>query len=46
VITEEEIDKALDIIKTAMEELPTLKGTGEDKVIPQAEKGIAIKIEN
>jgi ornithine--oxo-acid transaminase len=27
VITEEEIDKALYIIKTAMEELPTLKGT-------------------
>jgi hypothetical protein len=29
VITEDEIDKALYIIKTAMEELPTLGGTRE-----------------
>lgn len=46
VITEEEIDQALYIIKTAMEELPTLKGTKEDEVIPQAEKGVAVKIES
>jgi ornithine--oxo-acid transaminase len=46
VITEEEIDQALYIIKTAMEELPTLKGTKEDEVIPQAEKGVAVNIEN
>ena len=46
VITEEEIDKAIHIIKTSMEELPTLKGKIEDEVIPQSEKGVEIKIEN
>jgi ornithine--oxo-acid transaminase len=46
VITEEEIDRAIYIIKTSMEELPTLKGKKEDEVIPQPEKGVEIKIEN
>jgi ornithine--oxo-acid transaminase len=34
VITEEEIQKALDIIKEAVTDLPNLKGASEDKVIP------------
>jgi ornithine--oxo-acid transaminase len=38
VITEEEIDRAISIIKTSMEELPTLKGKKEDDVIPPPEK--------
>jgi ornithine--oxo-acid transaminase len=42
VITEEEIDRAISIIKTSMEELPTLKGKKEDDVIPPAEKGVEI----
>jgi ornithine--oxo-acid transaminase len=46
VITEEEIDRAIYIIKTSMEELPTLKGKVEDEIIPQREKGVEIKIEN
>ena len=43
VITEEEIDRAISIIKTSMEELPTLKGKKEDDVIPPPEKGIEIR---
>ena len=43
VITEEEIDRAISIIKTSMEELPTLKGKKEDDVIPQPEKGVEIR---
>lgn len=46
VITEDEIDRAIYIIKTSMEELPTLKGKKEDEIIPQAEKGVGIEIEN
>ena len=46
VITEEEIDTALAIIRTSMEELPTLKGGKENEVIPKPEKGVQIKIEN
>jgi ornithine--oxo-acid transaminase len=46
VITEEEIDRAIYIIKTSIKELPTLKGKKEDEVIPQPEKGVEIKIEN
>jgi ornithine--oxo-acid transaminase len=46
VITEEEIDRAISIIKTSMEELPTLKGKKEDDVIPQPEKGVEIRSEN
>jgi ornithine--oxo-acid transaminase len=40
VISEEDIRKALGIIKEALEELPTLKGEKEDEVIPPAEKGV------
>jgi ornithine--oxo-acid transaminase len=46
VITEEEIEKALGIMKEAMEELPTLKGAREDKVIPPEEKNVHIQLEN
>jgi ornithine--oxo-acid transaminase len=46
VITEEEIDRAISIIKTSMEELPTLKGEKEDDVIPPPEKGVEIRSQN
>lgn len=46
VITEEEIDRAISIIKTSMEELPTLKGKKEDDVIPPPEKGVEIRSQN
>ena len=42
VITEEEIQKALSIIDSAMKELPGLKGEKEDKVIPTEEKNVVI----
>lgn len=45
-ITEEEIQKALDIINQAVSELPNLKGAAEDKVIPPAEKNVKVGIEN
>lgn len=46
VITEEEIQKALDIINSAMIELPSLKGKKEDEIIPPPEKNVKISIEN
>ncbi|KAL4759288.1 ornithine-oxo-acid transaminase [Aspergillus foveolatus] len=46
VITEEEIAKALDIIKAAVAELPNLKGAAEDKVVPPPEKKVKITLEN
>lgn len=46
VITEEEIAKALSIMKEAMEELPTLKGDKEDQIIPPTEKNVHIQAEN
>lgn len=46
VITEEEIKTALSIIDASMKELPSLKGTKEDAVIPPTEKGIQITVEN
>lgn len=46
VITEEEIQKALDIIKEAVTDLPNLKGASEDKVIPPPEKKVKIGLEN
>jgi ornithine--oxo-acid transaminase len=45
VISEEDIRKALGIIKEALEELPTLKGEKEDEVIPPAEKGVQIHVD-
>lgn len=46
VITDEEVQKALSIIGEALKELPTLKGKKEDEIIPPAEKGVEIGIEN
>lgn len=46
VITEEQIQSALKIIKEAMEELPTLKGTKEDNVIPPGEKNVHIGLDD
>jgi ornithine--oxo-acid transaminase len=46
VITEEEIQQALQIIHQAVTELPSLKGAAEDKVIPPPEKKVKIGLEN
>ncbi len=46
VITEEEVQKALDIIDSAMKELPGLKGEKEDKVIPSEEKNVVISMDD
>ncbi|KAJ5175108.1 uncharacterized protein N7482_000985 [Penicillium canariense] len=46
VITEEEIQKALGILHEALDELPNLKGTAEDQIIPAAEKNVKIGLEN
>lgn len=46
VITEQEIDTALSILKEAMEELPTLKGEKEEKILPPGEKNVHIGVDN
>ncbi|RHZ55382.1 hypothetical protein CDV55_102872 [Aspergillus turcosus] len=46
VITEEEIQKALEIIAQAVSELPNLKGEAEDKVIPASEKNVRIGLDD
>jgi ornithine--oxo-acid transaminase len=46
VITEQEIESALAIIKEAMEELPNLKGKREEKVLPPGEKNVHIGVDN
>lgn len=46
VITEEQIQKALNIIKEAMDELPTLKGKKEEEILPAGEKDVHIGLEN
>ncbi|CAF9905555.1 MAG: ornithine aminotransferase [Alectoria fallacina] len=46
VITEEEIQRALKVIDDAMKELPSLKGTREDEVIPEPEKKVKITVDN
>lgn len=46
VITEEEIQQALKIIQESVNELPTLKGSVEDQVIPPPEKKVKIGVEN
>jgi ornithine--oxo-acid transaminase len=46
VITEEEIESALSILKEAMEELPNLKGKKEEQVLPPGEKNVHIGVEN
>lgn len=46
VITEDEIQKALGIIQSAISELPGLQGPAEDSVIPPPEKKVKIGLEN
>ncbi|KAF1984520.1 ornithine aminotransferase [Aulographum hederae CBS 113979] len=46
VITEQEIQQALDIIRDAMIELPDLKGDLEKKIIPPQEKNVHIGVDN
>jgi ornithine--oxo-acid transaminase len=46
VITEEEIEKALSIMKEAMEELPKLKGEKDDRIVPPTEKDVHIQVES
>ncbi|MCJ1477981.1 ornithine aminotransferase [Lambiella insularis] len=46
VITDEEIQQALDIIETALKELPGLKGAKEDKVIPPDEKDVHVVLDD
>ncbi|PQE32001.1 ornithine aminotransferase protein [Rutstroemia sp. NJR-2017a WRK4] len=46
VISEEDIHKALGIIKEAILELPTLKGEKEDAVVPKEEKNVHIHVDN
>lgn len=46
VITEEQIQEALNIIREAIEELPQLKGEKEKSVIPPGEKNVHIGVDN
>ncbi|PVI00244.1 ornithine aminotransferas-like protein [Periconia macrospinosa] len=46
VITEQEIDSALNIIQEAMDELPNLKGKREEEVLPPGEKNVHIGVDN
>lgn len=47
VITEEQVESALEIIKEAIEELPNLKGKKEEEVIPHpSEKNVHIGVDN
>jgi len=46
IISEEEINDTLRIIKEALTELPSLKGKREDEVIPQSEKGVKIHLDD
>lgn len=45
-ITEEEIQSALNIIQKAVEELPSLSGQAEDEVVPPPEKKVKIGVDN
>jgi ornithine--oxo-acid transaminase len=46
VITEQEIESALSIIKEAMEELPKLSSKREAEVLPEGEKNVHIGVDN
>ncbi|ELR09406.1 hypothetical protein GMDG_03970 [Pseudogymnoascus destructans 20631-21] len=46
VISEEDMQKALGIIREAMQELPTLKGEKEDEVIPAADRNVKIHLDD
>ncbi|PGH17829.1 ornithine aminotransferase [Polytolypa hystricis UAMH7299] len=45
VITEEEIHAALKIIKDAMNQLPTLNGSEEQRIIPPSEKNVTVSVD-
>ncbi|KAF2200755.1 ornithine aminotransferas-like protein [Delitschia confertaspora ATCC 74209] len=45
VITEQQIQSALDIIREAMEELPQLKGEKKDQVVPASEQNVHIGVD-
>jgi len=46
VITEEQVQQALDIIRDALVELPTLKGKRGDEVVSPSEKNVHIGVDN
>lgn len=46
VITEAQIQKALEIMDQSMKELPGLQGKKEDAVIPPGEKNVTVTVEN
>ena len=46
VISEEQIQTALRIIGEAIDELPSLKGDKEAKVLPEGEKNVHIGVDN
>ena len=46
VITEAQIQKALEIMDQSMKELPGLQGEKEDAVIPPGEKNVTVTVEN
>ncbi|KAG9235673.1 putative ornithine aminotransferase [Amylocarpus encephaloides] len=46
VISEEQIEEALEIIRESILELPNLKGASEEKVIPPGEKNVHIGVDN
>lgn len=46
VITEDQIQQALDIIRDALVELPNLKGKREEEVLPEGEKNVHIGVDN
>jgi ornithine--oxo-acid transaminase len=45
IISEAEIQDSLRIIKETLLELPSLKGSNEDEIIPPTEKGVKIHLE-
>ena len=46
VITEDQIREAIQMIDSAMRELPSLRGAAMDKVVPPNEQGVKVTIEN
>jgi ornithine--oxo-acid transaminase len=46
VITEEQIQQALDIIQDALVELPNLEGKREEEILPAGEKNVHIGVDN
>lgn len=46
VITEEQVHKALDIIRESLDELPNLKGKREQEVLPEGERNVHIGVDN